>query len=196
MDSGIELNGYVTVKNGDQIIVENYENALVRQGINWLLMMFRYNFFRLWCQSGYQYFYFGSNGISVLFGKSAVPTVATMDDLVVKVSCPPTGITCPAGVVTIATDQQVKVSFQAVWGAGVLNSYLQGADSLGEVGFYLGMDVFHGVGENLSPNNDSHYGTTYTCPSRMFSRVSLGSNAFVPSVSSPVTVEWTFVWRF
>lgn len=196
MNNEFELVGIVSITNGDNVIVDTYKNTIVRQGRALAAACFkcsRYSISSSWSDYNFNY-YFGSCGITMKFGKSNIATLTTMDDLVTPINASPGSIVNTSnGIYENTYEKTLSITFSAAWAAGVLNSYLSGSEKLGECGIYFNMENTWNVQDCLNgcPRNSNP-----TATSRMFARVSLGNEAFVPDPVAPVSVNWAIVWRY
>lgn len=181
----IGIMGKVTVKNGDKVIIVEEPNAIVRQGLRHVASTLMSSGVYLNAKD-VRMIYFGSYAANILFGKNVAATVFTTDALVTQIaSNPSSGVqnsTEQAG-----TGNYRYTKYTANWNSGVLNGFLTGAEKLSEIGLFLNLfdNLTAGWSLNLS-SPASHY--TYT--NVLFSRISLGENAFVPDLYTPVLVEW------
>jgi len=190
----IAINGYVTIKNGNKIIVDRGKNAIVRQGMRHIVGCMTYNRLRLYATgiSG-AYFYGAANAPYMRFGKGGLAsTTQLMDTLVLEI---PTAHNTFVNVGAISSKNggnNIFTKFVASWNAGVLNSQLIGEQQLSELGIFFGLFDKFGAGEYMEDISSS----TVNKPEILFSRFSLGDAAFVPDSSKPVSVEWEFGWEF
>lgn len=192
----IAINGYVTIKNGNKIIVDRGKNAIVRQGMRHIVGCMTYNMLRLQARSGYNptLFYGAANAPYMRFGKGGVAsTTQLMDTLVLEIS---TGHNTFANVGAISSKNggnNIFTKFVASWNAGVLNSQLIDEQQLSELGIFFGLFDKFGAGEYIE---NISYSQSLNKAEILFSRFSLGDAAFVPDSSKPVSVEWEFGWEF
>jgi len=189
----IAINGYVTIKNGNKIIVDRGKNAIVRQGMRHIVGCMTYNMLRL-ITSGFGAFFYGAaNAPYMRFGKGGVAsTTQLMDTLVLEI---PTEHNTFANVGAISSKNggnNIFTKFVASWNAGVLNSQLIDEQQLSELGIFFGLFDKFGAGEYIEYVSNS----TVNKAEILFSRFSLGDAAFVPDSSKPVSVEWEFGWEF
>jgi len=191
----IAINGYVTIKNGNKIIVDRGKNAIVRQGMRHIVGCMTYNSLRMYAvySTGNAYFYGAANAPYMRFGKGGVAsTTQLMDTLVLEI---PTNHNTFVNVGAISSKNggnNIFTKFVASWNAGVLNSQLIGEQQLSELGIFFGLFDKFGAGEYMEDISSS----TVNKPEILFSRFSLGDAAFVPDSSKPVSVEWEFGWEF
>lgn len=197
----LSINGYVTIKNGDRIIVQQGRNAIVRAGMRYLFNLMTYNYvhFRNTSDSvtRNRTWYFGSNEPNMYFGKDNSATTQLTDTLVSQIATKASSITNTSGTYTLPNGN-VMTKYVGVWNTGVLNESLLESETLGEVGLWLNMENKWGLGDALFSNlySGSDGNVAYTSPSQMFARFSLGDKNFVPNPTSPVIVEWEFRWEF
>ena len=190
----IAINGYVTIKNGNKIIVDRGKNAIVRQGMRHIVGCMTYNMIRLQANTGvYAHFYGAANAPYMRFGKGGVAsTTQLMDTLVLEI---PTDHNTFANVGAISSKNggnNIFTKFTASWNAGVLNSQLIDEQQLSELGIFFGLFDKFGAGEYI----ENIYRSSLDKAEILFSRFSLGDAAFVPDSSRPVSVEWEFGWEF
>ena len=190
----IAINGYVTIKNGNKIIVDRGKNAIVRQGMRHIVGCMTYNMLRVEAgSSGAVHFYGAANAPYMRFGKGGLAsTTQLMDTLVLEI---PTEHNTFANVGAISSKNggnNIFTKFTASWNAGVLNSQLIDEQQLSELGIFFGLFDKFGEGEYI----ENIYNTTLNKAEILFSRFSLGDAAFVPDSSKPVSVEWEFGWEF
>lgn len=190
----IAINGYVTIKNGNKIIVDRGKNAIVRQGMRHIVGCMTYNMLRVSVpSSGYARFYGAANAPYMRFGKGGLAsTTQLMDTLVLEI---PTGHNTFDNVGAISSKNggnNIFTKFVASWNAGVLNSQLIDEQQLSELGIFFGLFDKFGAGEYIENISNS----TVNKAEILFSRFSLGDAAFVPDSSKPVSVEWEFGWEF
>ena len=192
----IAINGYVTIKNGNKIIVDRGKNAIVRQGMRHIVGCMTYNC--LYVRTGKSepfaaHFYGAANAPYMRFGKGGLAsTTQLMDTLVLEI---PTGHNTFANVGAISSKNggnNIFTKFTASWNAGVLNSQLIDEQQLSELGIFFGLFDKFGAGEYIEYISN----TTLNKAEILFSRFSLGDAAFVPDSSKPVSVEWEFGWEF
>jgi len=189
----IAINGYVTIKNGNKIIVDRGKNAIVRQGMRHIVTCMTWVSIYMSCAYNPRTctFYGASHTPQLQFGKSNAPTTQLMDTLVSNINVNANSIV-NAGIVTRASSFEVFTQFVAWWNAGVLNAQLLEGEMLGEVGLFLGLFDSFSVGGTISVPKDGSINPAEI----LFSRFSLGDAAFVPDSSKPVSVEWEFGWEF
>ncbi len=191
----IAINGYVTIKNGNKIIVDRGKNAIVRQGMRHIVGCMTYNMLCVQ-QTSYSsptHFYGAANAPYMRFGKGGLAsTTQLMDTLVLEI---PTGHNTFANVGAISSKNggnNIFTKFVASWNAGVLNSQLIDEQQLSELGIFFGLFDKFGAGDYIEYVSN----TTLNKAEILFSRFSLGDAAFVPDSSKPVLVEWEFGWEF
>lgn len=199
----IAINGYVTIKNGDAVIVEKGRNAIVRAGMRHFLSLMSYSrSYMTYTGTSYnntqwRYWNFGSISPYIRFGKDNSPTTQLMDGLVSQIAVNQTSLTNSYGASDLGNGR-VMTKWVANWASGVLNAQLGEDQTLGEVGIWLNLEDKFAIGDNITP--DLYISTkgsvTYVSPSQMFARFSLGDAAFVPDSAKPVLVEWEFGWEF
>ncbi len=191
----IAINGYVTIKNGNKIIVDRGKNAIVRQGMRHIVGCMTYNMLRMQ-QSTISYsahFYGAANAPYMRFGKGGVAsTTQLMDTLVLEIPTNPNTFANVGAISSKNGGNNIFTKFVASWNAGVLNSQLIDEQQLSELGIFFGLFDKFGAGEYIEDVN----GTTLNKAEILFSRFSLGDAAFVPDSSKPVSVEWEFGWEF
>lgn len=192
----IAINGYVTIKNGNKIIVDRGKNAIVRQGMRHIVGCMTYNMMRLYAVTSavIAHFYGAANTPYMRFGKGGLAsTTQLMDTLVLEI---PTEHNTFANVGAISSKNggnNIFTKFVASWNAGVLNSQLIDEQQLSELGIFFGLFDKFGAGEYIE---DIGSGKSLNKAEILFSRFSLGDAAFVPDSSKPVSVEWEFGWEF
>lgn len=191
----IAINGYVTIKNGNKIIVDRGKNAIVRQGMRHIVGCMTYNSLRMFAvySSGNAYFYGAAHAPYIRFGKGGLAsTTQLMDALVLEISTGHNTFNNVGAISSKNGGNNIFTKFTASWNAGVLNSELIDEQQLSELGIFFGLFDKFGAGdyiENIS-------GTSLNKAEILFSRFSLGDAAFVPDSSKPVSVEWEFGWEF
>lgn len=199
----IKIYGKVTIWNGDEIIVNEADNAIVRQGMRHLMSFLTatQSFFsvRNSSSSWMRYWNFGTYQINILFGKRvALPTTQLMDDLTTKISINPNSITNNLGNHNTGSGS-ILTKFVATWTAGALGGQLATDEYLGELGLYLNCVDRMDVVDNRTPYLDytaTGAPRTLTEPLCMFSRFDLGFARFKPNPIAPVVVEWELGWVF
>lgn len=190
----IAINGYVTIKNGNKIIVDRGKNAIVRQGMRHIVGCMTYKIMRVRSTiNAYAHFYGAANAPYMRFGKGGLAsTTQLMDTLVLEI---PTEHNTFANVGAISSKNggnNIFTKFTASWNAGVLNSQLIDEQQLSELGIFFGLFDKFGADEYI----ENIQNTTVNKAEILFSRFSLGDAAFVPDSSKPVSVEWEFGWEF
>ena len=189
----IAINGYVTIKNGNKIIVNRGKNAIVRQGMRHIVGCMTYNMLYVRAGSNYGLFYGAANTPYMRFGKGEVAsTTQLMDTLVLEISTNPNAFANVGAISSKNGGNNIFTKFTASWNAGVLNSQLIDEQQLSELGIFFGLFDKFGAGDYIENVN----GTTLNKAEILFSRFSLGDAAFVPDSSKPVLVEWEFGWEF
>jgi hypothetical protein len=179
----LQIQGIVTITNGNKIIVEKLNNKFVRNGLRHLASYLLCAYVGHMGWGGWTAW--GSYSPNILFGKNNTPTLFTHDDLLSTISLSPIGIG-GTGIIASSDGSYVKHTFTATWSAGTLNTFLSGSESIGEVGLFLNSFT------NLSPGWSyvSKQNVNYTYPSALFCRIGLEDDAFVPDTSNPVGIEW------
>ncbi len=135
----IAINGYVTIKNGNKIIVDRGKNAIVRQGMRHFIAMLTAESYFL---GGYKSstnparIWLAANGSYMRFGKDNSPTTQLMDNLVSSIAVNATALSNFVGGWNQG-DGNVGTKYIATWASGILNAELTGEEKLGEVGLYL-----------------------------------------------------------
>lgn len=191
----IAINGYVTIKNGNKIIVDRGKNAIVRQGMRHIVGCMTYNSLRLYARysNGHAYFYGAAHAPYIRFGKGGVAsTTQLMDTLVLQISTGHNTFNNVGAISSKNGGNNIFTKFTATWNAGVLNSELIDEQQLSELGIFFGLFDKFGAGDYIE--NVSN--TSLNKAEILFSRFSLGDAAFVPDSSRPVSVEWEFGWEF
>ena len=182
----LSINGYVTIKNGDRIIVDQGKNAIVRQGMRHFITCMSYD--RLFF-SGSTIIYGPSNEVYMRFGKGvSIPTTQLTDDLSSVINLNSTTISNETGVSEGSGSNKIFTKYVATWGAGSLNATLTEGEKLGELGLYMKLLNQFGPGGDIAAPVDP--------PVALFSRFNLGTDAFVPDPTKIVIVEWEFRWEF
>ena len=183
----LSINGYVTIKNGDRIIVDQGKNAIVRQGMRHFITCMSYDRFYRYTKG--QYIYGPSHDVYMRFGKGvSIPTTQLMDDLSSVINLNSTTISNETGVSEGSGSNKIFTKYVATWGAGSLNATLTEGEKLGELGLYMKLLNQFGPGADINAPFDP--------PVALFSRFNLGTDAFVPDPTRPVIVEWEFRWEF
>lgn len=193
----IAINGYVTIRNGDKIIVDSGRNAIVRQGMRHFISLMSHNKATLQSTGGTRTFTwrFGSFAPVMRFGTDNGATTQLMDTLVSELDLNTTNISNSQGAHT-ADNGNVLTKYVASFAAGTLNAELTSSETLGEVGIFLQLDNKFEVGDNITPTLVTNQHTSYQFPTLMFARYSLGNKSFIPDENEPVTVDWEFRWKF
>lgn len=191
----IAINGYVTIKNGNKIIVDRGKNAIVRQGMRHIVGCMTYNMMRLG-EAGtgkFARFYGAANAPYMRFGKGGLAsTTQLMDTLVLEISTEHNTFANVGAISSKNGGNNIFTKFVASWNAGVLNSQLIDEQQLSELGIFFGLFDKFGAGEYI----EDIYNSLLNKAEILFSRFSLGDAAFVPDSSKPVSVEWEFGWEF
>lgn len=196
----IAINGYVTIKNGNKIIVDRGKNAIVRQGMRHIVGCMTYNSLRVRAAyyNGNAYFYGAAHAPYIRFGKGGLaPTTQLMDALVLQISAGHNTFVNVGAISSRNGGNNIFTKFTASWHAGVLNSELIDEQQLSELGIFFGLFDKFGAGddiENIFAGQGSN--TSLNKAEILFSRFSLGDAAFVPDSSKPVLVDWEFGWEF
>lgn len=183
----LSINGYVTIKNGDRIIVDQGKNAIVRQGMRHFITCMSYDRFYQYTKG--QYIYGPSNEVYMRFGKGvSIPTTQLTDDLSSVINLNNTTISNETGVSEASGSNKVFTRYVATWSAGSLNATLTEGEKLGELGLYMKLLNQFGPGGDITGSLNP--------PVALFSRFNLGTDAFVPDPTKIVIVEWEFRWEF
>ena len=183
----LSINGYVTIKNGDRIIVDQGKNAIVRQGMRHFITCMSYD--RFYRKASGSIIYGPSHDVYMRFGKGvSIPTTQLMDDLSSVINLNSTTISNETGVSEGSGSNKIFTKYVATWGVGLLNATLTEGEKLGELGLYMKLLNQFGPGGDIAANLDP--------PVALFSRFNLGTDAFVPDPTRPVIVEWEFRWEF
>ena len=191
----IAINGYVTIKNGNKIIVDRGKNAIVRQGMRHIVGCMTYNMLRVtsYGNDPRGNFYGAANAPYMRFGKGELAsTTQLMDTLVLEIPTEHNTFVNVGAISSKNGGNNIFTKFVASWNAGVLNSQLIDEQQLSELGIFFGLFDKFGAGEYMEDIRSS----TVNKAEILFSRFSLGDAAFVPDSSKPVSVEWEFGWEF
>lgn len=168
MYRNISISGRVTVKQGDTIIFESEPNNILPLGYKFICSMFL-------C-ANVANVAMGQKSFNIRFGKGTAANALATTALTTAIAVDP-GLKTGSGISGSGTHYETH--FVGTWTSGILNASLTGAETLAELGLYMGL-----------ANNQTKGWTSATWAQGLFSRMVLGANAFVPNIAQPVTVDW------
>jgi hypothetical protein len=168
----INITGKVTVKQGDTIIFESKPNKILVAGYKYFVALFL-------AVTPSSTTYFGSQkGFTIKFGTGTADTTSATTALTTIVAVEPV-IKTGSGIT--GSGSRYETHFIATWVANALNA-ISGTTPLAEIGLYFGLNSTYPTATWTTT------GVTFT--QQLFSRILLGTDAFVPDTSKPVTVDW------
>jgi len=174
-NSDLKIGGRVTVRQGDDILVDNVENHIVNQGLKGIISMLCGSYDS--CTSLNQYSYSNRYYATINCGTDTTHrTTYSTTDLSAKIATAPNAFSSlsPNAIIT----SKWVMQYIAIWNPGVITS------QVGEIGLYNGNYT------NITPGWTSA-NTSYAAS--LFSRISASDSdfvAFTPVSTQSLVITW------
>jgi hypothetical protein len=181
----IKMTGFVTVTQGDTVIVREAKNHFTTYGMQTLINLLNVSTISITTSGGY--LGLASSGYNIYIGTNiSVQTTPSMTALNAPIG------TTPGTVCTIKTQTAVDGATNGIWGGVWSCAWAPGTVSgtVGEMALYL---VYNAIATTPNGTAISVQATTTPSTQGMYSRLSVADgdfNSFVIDTSKPLTVDW------
>lgn len=182
----VKIEGRVTIRQGDKILVNNTRNHFVDAGLKSIISIIISG--NMYSNTGGKY-NLPSNSWNIYLGSNTTtPTVTTMTELMAPIGAAP-GTPPNSKSITSIHDGTPNGDWYAIWQATWNPGTVSG--TVGEAALYM----------KNSDKNTFQWGTGYSYdpPVTMTSRVSSADgdfSSFIINTALPLTVDWKIRWYF
>jgi len=182
----VKIEGRVTIRQGDEILVNNARNHFVDAGLKSIISIIMFN--KIYNNSSVKY-YLPSNSWNIYLGSNTTtPTVTTMTELMAPIGAAPGTPPNSKSITSIhdgTPDGDWYAIWQATWNPGTVSG------TVGEAALYM----------KNSDKSTFQWEPTYSYdpPVTMTSRVSSADgdfSSFIINTALPLTVDWKIRWYF